>query len=232
MSDRRVIVVGSGSAALCAGIAALDSGAVVIMFEKATALEAGGNSRYTAGAMRFAYEGRDAILALLADPDDERIGATDFGAYPQEKFASDLLQFNAGEPLNDLQKKLIEDSYPTVQWLSRHGVRFDPIYSRQTFEKEGRYVFWGGLTLEARGEGVGLVDAELAEFGRLGGVIHYESECTRLVTEAGRVTGVMVSSPSGERFEPCDAAVLACGGFEASRTMREELMGAEWGTAK
>ena len=56
MTQRHIAVIGSGSAALCAGIAALEAGARVTIFEKAPAEEAGGNSRYTAGAMRFAYE--------------------------------------------------------------------------------------------------------------------------------------------------------------------------------
>ncbi len=37
-------------------------------------------------------------------------------------------------------------------WRSRHNIRFDPIYSRQAFQKDGRFVFWGGLVLEAEGE--------------------------------------------------------------------------------
>ncbi len=52
---KRVVIAGSGNAALCAGIAALEEGADALILEKAGADEAGGNSRYTAGAMRFAY---------------------------------------------------------------------------------------------------------------------------------------------------------------------------------
>ena len=51
----KIIVIGSGNAALCAGIAALEKGAKVLIIEKADEKEWGGNSRYTAGAMRFAY---------------------------------------------------------------------------------------------------------------------------------------------------------------------------------
>jgi len=51
-----VLVVGSGNAALCAAIAALEKGAKVVMIEKANEAEMGGNSRYTAGAMRFVYK--------------------------------------------------------------------------------------------------------------------------------------------------------------------------------
>ena len=51
-----VIIVGSGNAALTAGIAACEKGASVLMLEKADVDMAGGNTKYTAGAMRFAYE--------------------------------------------------------------------------------------------------------------------------------------------------------------------------------
>jgi tricarballylate dehydrogenase len=67
MPKKKVIVVGSGNSALCAGIAALEEGAEVIILEKAVPEEAGGNSRYTAGAMRFVYESGDELLLLLSD---------------------------------------------------------------------------------------------------------------------------------------------------------------------
>ena len=45
------IVIGSGNAALCAAIAAKDQGCCVLVIEKADPALAGGNSKYTAGAM-------------------------------------------------------------------------------------------------------------------------------------------------------------------------------------
>ena len=58
MKKQKISVVGSGNAALCAAIAALEKGATVQLIEKADEAEAGGNTRYTAGAMRFAYAGK------------------------------------------------------------------------------------------------------------------------------------------------------------------------------
>ena len=232
MSQRHVIVVGSGNAALCAGISALESGARVTMLEKADESEAGGNSRYTAGAMRFAYESREDILPLLKRPDDERLERTEFGAYPNTQFEADMLEFNGGEPLNLLQRYLIDESYATLRWLTTHNVRFDPIYSRQTFEKDGRLVFWGGLTLESVGEGVGLVDAQLAEFRRLGGQIRYRSACRKLIAEDRSVSGVEVDGRAGRQVLECDAVVLGCGGFEANAAMRHSFMGERWVRAK
>jgi tricarballylate dehydrogenase len=202
------------------------------MLEKADASEAGGNSRYTAGAMRFAYSSRADILALLRNPDDERLARTDFGAYPNERFEADMLEFNDGQPLSDLQRYLIDQSYPTLLWLADHDIRFDPIYSRQSFEKDGRLVFWGGLTLEAMGEGAGLVDAQLREFRRLGGKIRYGVDCRQLVVNDGKITGIEAIAPTGRESIACDAVVLGCGGFEANPDMRARLMGERWRRAK
>ena len=38
-------------------------------------------------------------------------------------------------------------------------MRFLPIYGRQAFKVDGRFTFWGGLTVEAGGGGPGLVDS-------------------------------------------------------------------------
>ncbi|UPG73768.1 FAD-dependent tricarballylate dehydrogenase TcuA [Roseomonas gilardii subsp. gilardii] len=228
-----VVVVGSGNAALCAAIAAREAGRQVLVIEKAGPELAGGNSRYTAGAMRFVYNGREDLLPLLQDPQDPRLAETDFGAYTAETFGADLLGFNDGRPLSREQNILIAESYLTLRWLAGHGVRFEPIYSRQSFRKDGRHVFWGGLTLEARHEGVGLVDAELATFRRLGGEIRHDCAAEALLTEGSRVTGLRTRNAAGEQGEiHAGAVVLACGGFEANRALREEYLGPDWAVAK
>ncbi|WP_147114164.1 FAD-dependent tricarballylate dehydrogenase TcuA [Tateyamaria sp. syn59] len=224
-----IIIAGSGNAALCAGIAALEKGATVLMLEKADAALAGGNTKYTAGAMRFAYEDGADLIPLLKDPDDPRLPHTDFGSYTQEKFGADLLGFNDGRPLSPEQQTLIAESYDTLKWLGGRDVKFEPIYSRQSFEKDGRHVFWGGLTLAAENEGVGLFDQELAAFKRLGGEIRYNTAVTDLITDDGHVNGVITNT--GERLN-ADAVILACGGFEANADLRQRHIGTDWDKAK
>ena len=213
---------------MSAGIAALEAGASVLMLEKAPKDLAGGNTKYTAGAMRFAYETSEELLPLLSNPDDPRVPNTDFGQYSQEKFAADLLGFNDGQPLTEEQEALVGQSYDAVRWLAGHGVTYEPIYARQSFEKDGRYIFWGGLTLAADNEGVGLFDMELAAFERLGGSIRYDAGVTDLITEGDKVVGVRVAD---EEIR-ADAVVLASGGFEASDSLRSAWIGPDWSVAK
>lgn len=232
---KTVIVVGSGNAALCAGIAALENGAHVIMLEKANKEQAGGNSNYTAGAMRFVYNNNDDLMPLLLDPEDDRLSKTDFGSYSKDKFETDLLGFNDGRPLSMQQEKLISESYDTMAWLSGHEVKFEPIYSRQSFVKDGKYIFWGGLTLAANGEGVGLVDAEKEAFLKLGGEIQYSCEVTDLLlsqAKEARVIGVRCNVGGHEMKMAADAVVLGCGGFEANPDLRKKYMGEKWVNAK
>ena len=232
MNQPDIIVVGSGNAALCAAIAALEKGAKILIIEKANEEEMGGNSRYTAGAMRFVYNGAEDILPLLKNPNDEKIVNTQFGSYTKGKFQKDLYGFNEGKPLSIHQQTLINESYDTMKWLSAHNIKFDPIYSRQTFEKDGKFIFWGGLTLEAEGEGVGLVAAELAEFKRLGGEILYETAATTLLVDDNKVIGVKCITKNGEKDLFAKAIILGCGGFEANPEMRKEYIGDAWENAK
>jgi tricarballylate dehydrogenase len=230
-----VVVVGSGNAALCAAIAAGKAGARVLVVEKADRVLAGGNSKYTAGAMRFAYDGVDDLLPLLEDPDDPRLARTDFGSYPASRFAEDLLGFNDGQDLSPEQRILVDESLPTMRWLADNDVRFEPIYDRQSFEKDGRFVFWGGLTLAAAGEGVGLVENERRVFEQLGGDIRYGAEVIGLLTDdsGDRVVGVEIASGrGGSDLVMAGAVVLGCGGFEADRDRRVERLGPEWAAAK
>lgn len=225
---KNIIIVGSGNAAMSAGIAALETGAHVMMLEKADMELAGGNTKYTAGAMRFCYDNSDALLPLLSSPSDKRVLRTDFGSYTPEKFAEDLLGFNDGKPLSLEQQRLISESYDAVTWLAKYGVKYEPIYSRQSFEKDGRIIFWGGLTLAAKNEGTGLYEMEKRAFEKLGGTIRYDAGVTGLTTSGRRVTGVLVED---EKIR-ADAVILACGGFEANDEFRSLELGSEWVAAR
>jgi len=80
-----VVVIGAGNAAMCAAIAARENGANVIVLEKAPEKEKGGNSAYTHGSIRFAYNGVEDLKQELInirnkgyseDNEEKEIGLT------------------------------------------------------------------------------------------------------------------------------------------------------------
>jgi choline dehydrogenase-like flavoprotein len=85
-----VVVVGGGNAALCAALAAAEHGVSVLVLERAPEEEAGGNSRFTAGAMRCVYDGVEDLKALMPDLTEEEIAQTDFGTYTEDQFFDDM----------------------------------------------------------------------------------------------------------------------------------------------
>src|SRR5438046_9703349 len=80
-----VVVVGAGNAGMCAALAARENGARVLVLEAAPFDERGGNSRYTAGALRFVYNGVDDLLKLC-DLSETEIATSDFGPYTTAKY--------------------------------------------------------------------------------------------------------------------------------------------------
>ena len=63
-----VIVIGGGSAALEAAIAAREAGAgAVVMLEKAPAGESGGNARFSHTGFRFVHSGAEELRQFLPD---------------------------------------------------------------------------------------------------------------------------------------------------------------------
>ena len=69
--------------------------------------------------------------------------------------------------------------------MQSKGVRFVPIYGRQAFKIDGRFKFWGGLTIEAWGGGPGLVEALFAAAEKNGIDVLYECRATELIMEEG-----------------------------------------------
>ena len=228
MGQLEIVVVGAGNAALCAAISAAESGARVIMLERAPRAQRGGNSTFTGGAFRTVYDGIDDIARLVPDLSDSERDNSDFGAYPAERFHADLARlsnYRADPVLIDL---LVEESLPTLLWMSEHGVRFVPAFGRQSFKVDGRNVFWGGLTVEVAGGGLGLVDALFERAEALGVDILYDAKVTAIDGDRRRVSGVMVD---GERLG-ADAVVLAAGGFHANAEWRTRYLGPGWDLAK
>ncbi|MCB4457352.1 FAD-dependent tricarballylate dehydrogenase TcuA [Leisingera sp. McT4-56] len=232
MTTWDTIIIGAGNAAFCAAHAAREKGASVLMLECAPEAENGGNSRYTAGAIRFAYDGVEDIRALCPDLSEEQIAITDFGTYTQEQFFDDMFRVTRFRTDPNLCERLVTTSRETMHWMRGKGIRFMPIYGRQAFKVDGRFKFWGGLTLEAWGGGPGLVDAHTGIAKEAGVEIRYETRAVEILTDGYAVTGVKVRHRGELRDLRARSVVIASGGFQASPEMRTRYLGPGWEMAR
>ena len=232
MIDYDVVVVGAGNAAMCAALAARETGASVAVLERAPEDERGGNTRFTAGAMRVAYNGLDDLLALMPDLSADEQRDTDFGAYPAAAFFDDMARVTEFRANPDLVELLVRRSHPTLVWMREKGIRFMPMYARQAFKVDGKYRFWGGLAVEAWGGGPGLVESEYAAAMRDGVAVFYDTRADALLADDDGVHGVRVRASGRTRDISAGSVVLACGGFEANAEWRTRYLGPGWDLAK
>src|SRR5450631_2988390 len=182
MQSWDVIIVGAGNAALCAALSAQESGAKVLVLERAAEEESGGNSRFTAGLMRIVYNGVDDLRPLI-DLSEEEVARSDFGTYTEEQFFDDIARVTEYRCDPDLTEILIKRSLDTVAWMRGKGVRFTAAWGRQAFNIGGRFKFWGGLTVEAVGGGPGLVDS-LTNAARKNGIdVWYKARALALISD-------------------------------------------------
>jgi tricarballylate dehydrogenase len=227
-----VVVVGAGNAAFCAGLAAAESGASVLVLERAPEDEAGGNSRFTAGAFRCAYDGVDDLRALMPDLTDEEVANSDFGSYPEDKFFDDMGRVTEYRTDPDLCELLVTRSKSTMRWMRDKGVRFVPIWGRQAYKIGGKFKFWGGLTVEAWGGGPGLVES-LTTIARKNNVtIAYGARAVSLIADDDGVKGIRVKRAGKTTDVVAKCVILAAGGFQANAEMRTRYLGPGWELAK
>ena len=227
-----VIVVGAGNAAACAALAARERDASVIMLESAPIDECGGNSRYTAGLMRFVFNGVEDLAQVIPDLTEEEKKIHDFGTYTSDQYYDDMGRITQYRTDPDLCELLISRSFETLVWLRKKGVKFQASFGRQSHKIDGKFKFWGGLAAETWGGGPGLVENEHKACAREGIKIFYETPALSLLTDDNGVCGVRAKHQGKLVDIKSKAVVLACGGFESSAEMRARYLGPNWDLAK
>jgi tricarballylate dehydrogenase len=235
MPEFDVIVVGAGNAALAAAVSARAAGAGrVLVLEKAAVPERGGNTHYSGGLLRFAFERAEDLLPLVPDVEKHVPGfLAGIEAYTAARFRADLERVTEGRTDPELSELLIGRSYETARWMAGEGIVMEPALSLSAI-RVGNTVKWpSGAVLRAEHEGVGLSRMwfEIAE--RRGVDIRYSTGARKLLVDRrGHVTGVVVRTAEGYEEITSKAVVLGCGGFEANPEWRGRYLGRPWDHAK
>jgi tricarballylate dehydrogenase len=225
-----VIVVGAGNAALCAAISAHEGGARVLVLEKAPEDERGGNSLFTAGGFRFVHSGIDDLRKdVLVDLSAAEVDRIVMPPLEKQTYLNDLMRVTDNESDDTLAEILVGRSREAIVWMRSQGVRFLPMFGRQSYEVEGKHHFYGGVNIEAVGGGWGLVDALFKRVAKLGIEVRYATEMREILqSRDGAISGVRVKGPAGYDEIAAKSVVLACGGFESNPEMRTRYLGPGW----
>ena len=230
-----VIVVGAGNAALAAAVAAREARAArVLVLEKAPEPLRGGNTHYSGGLLRFAFDRAEDLLPIVPNVEKQVPGfMLGVQAYPRDLFWADLRRVTEDRTDSELAELLISRSYDTVRWMAQQGIVMEAAVSLSGI-KVGDTIKWSpGAVIRAQHEGVGLSKMWFDIAARHGVEIRYGTGAVRLLQDrTGRVTGVTVQDTSGFSDLPARAVVLACGGFEANPAWRARYLGRPWDHAK
>jgi tricarballylate dehydrogenase len=219
-----VIVIGAGSAALEAAIAAQEAGAErVVMLEKAPEKEFGGNARYSHTGFRFVHTGAEEIREFVPQIEEAEYRRMVVPPYTRENFLDDLNRVTQKRIDPVLADCLVDRSNAAVHWMRKIGVKWEP---EKTTKVGDRLYMEPGINIHPIGGGLGML-LSLREIALGRGVdVRYESGVRALHGDDRRIDGVRVSTPDGE-YDLIARSVICCsGGFQASAAMRARYLGA------
>ena len=196
-----MLIAGGGNAAMCAAIMARHGGASVLVLEAAPKDFRGGNSRHTRN-LRYMHEGEDGFLT---------------GTYPEDEFYEDLLRVTGGDTNEELARYCIRQSQDAGEWMSAHGIKWQPSLRGTLQLSRTNAFFLGG--------GKALMNAYYETAGKMGIRAEYDTEVRDLEIEDGVFRSAMVEHKGQRREVAAKAFIGASGGFEANVPWLKEYWG-------
>lgn len=197
-----VLVVGGGTAALCAAVAARRAGASVLLAEWAPRDLRGGNTRHSRN-FRVAHAAPTALSP---------------GVYTAEEYGSDVLRATEGASDGALTRVLARESADIAAWLAEHGVRFEePAGGRLPLSRKTAFFLGGGKAM---------VNALYAAAGRLGVDLLYDCEVRALRLDGVRAGAATVVRDGAAAPVRARSVVVCSGGFQADRARLRAQCGA------
>lgn len=226
-----VVVIGGGNAGLCAALTARETVADVVVLEKAPEEKKGGNSFYTGGRMRVPHDGLEDLADLFDVPLSE-LADVEIESYPEADFYSDLQRASRYQCNEDLARLIAGRAREGIDWMKSLGAKFFLPFGYDDVKNGGKRKLIGHDDIEHYEGGPGLVANLLKNAAARSIAVRYEAGARRLIRTVEGVVGVVVDTPEGEAVLYARAIILACGGFEASPTMRAAYLGPGWDLAK
>ncbi|MCC6198394.1 MAG: FAD-binding protein, partial [Burkholderiales bacterium] len=234
--DYDVIVVGAGNAAFAAAVSAHENGAKrVVVLEKASKEQRGGNTHFSGAIFRFVFNEVEELDRFVPTAEDEYPGFhAGVPVYPKEAFTEDLMKVTNGRSDPELSKILIDESYGTTCWLQDVGKMEFELAKSVMGIRVGDKIKWPrGAIVRTVHEGVGLSKTWFETAEKRGIEVRYRAHVLELTQNtSGRVDGVVVRGEKGVETLKAKAVILACGGFETNPAWRTHYLGQEWGHAK
>lgn len=197
-----VVIIGGGGAGLAAAASAAENGASVIVLEKMPSL--GGNTVISGG-------GYNAV-----DPKRQKpLGIED----SLENHFNQTMKGGDNKANPDLVHVLVDNAYPTLEWLESKGMQF-----KDTVQTITGGLFDRGHTC-VEPLGTGYINALSADATKNGAEIIMEAKATELITDGGRVTGVKAECVNGDTLTLTanKGVIIASGGFGANVELREKV---------
>jgi len=224
-----VLVVGGGISGLSAAIAATEAGRHVLLVDAADENNRGGNTRYSIGIARVAYDGWQDLAEMLGpDAPGDRAPVV---PYPSARYHADLARAAKGHGNPVLQRIVAEGSAALVTWLRDHGVRWTVTpfrFGRDPQQPDTPPALPPGAPLMATGGGAGVVDALLDAARGCGVRVRFGAAVRALLT--GPSPGIELD-PDGATIRAA-SVILAAGGFDASSEARARYLGPGWDLAR
>lgn len=200
-----VAVVGAGACGYCAGLAAQEHGAEVLVLERDA--QALGTTAMSTGLVPGAGTRFQRERGIEDSP---------------ELFRDDIMGKTKGETDGEVALAIAEESGRTVEWLAdNHGVPFSLVDS---FLYPGHSVMRMHGTPNRTGEE--LMGALSAAGDRSELQVLTQARVAELYADGdGRVSGLRIERPDGGSEDlGCGAVVLACCGFAGNAAMVEEFI--------
>jgi fumarate reductase flavoprotein subunit len=149
------------------------------------------------------------------------MGALCPGNERRDTLFREFMEFSHWRANARLVRAYVDKSVSLKDWVERHGIKTTPLpsYSNIMFKP-------GGTIAEGQGGGASLIKSLVNKAKQMGVDFRFSISTKKIVTDGGRVTGVIAEDESGKTIRAnAKAVIIATGGFGNNKEMIKEHTG-------